>query len=73
MSLYRLRAALAGLVLTIFASGCGDDMAAPVEKSPHAPTKAQIDEMTNSVLRKGKTAKAPAEDAAKAPAEAPKS
>jgi len=73
VSPYRVRTALVGFVLTIFAPGCSDDIEAPIEKSPHAPTKAQIDEMTNSVLRKGKTAKAPPEAPAKEPAEAPKS
>ncbi|MDR3618056.1 MAG: hypothetical protein P4L85_01810 [Paludisphaera borealis] len=60
MPSYRVRTALAGLMLAIFVSGCGgDDLEGAIEKSPHAPSQAQFDEMKASML-KGKTAKKPA-------------
>jgi hypothetical protein len=49
------------MVLAIFASGCSEDIEAPIEKSPDAPTQAQMDEMKAQMLNgaKLKPAKAP--------------
>ncbi|APW62648.1 hypothetical protein [Paludisphaera borealis] len=52
MPSYRVRAALMGLVLAIFVSGCGgNDVDAPIEKSPYAQTPAQIDEMKANMMK----------------------
>jgi len=62
MPSYRTRAALAALVLALFASGCDDNLEAPIEKSPYAPTQAQMDEMKANMLKGAKlkpAAKAP--------------
>jgi hypothetical protein len=52
----RARTFLAGIALAIFVSGCGDDLEAPIEKSPYAPSQAQFEEMKAS-MTKGKAAK----------------
>jgi hypothetical protein len=62
MPSYRARAALAAVVLALFAAGCDENLEAPIEKSPHAPTQAQFDEMKANMLKGAKikpAAKAP--------------
>jgi hypothetical protein len=43
--------AIIAALLVLPLSGCGGaDASAPIEKSPHAPTQAQLDELTKSAM-----------------------
>jgi hypothetical protein len=54
MPSYRARAVLAAMILALFTSGCGDDLEAPIEKSPYEPSQAQMEEMKANMLKGAK-------------------